>query len=240
MKVGWKVEHCLDKELHKLMGFLLPIFFPIKPHRIIKSFATALLAAWKEKRKVNCSAHFAKNLAKMVNSLHPEKHTYLFPFVVHGYWKKGLLTPDEETLYDQAEALWKFPVMKVEEEEEGEVKLSDSDSTEVTKVIQPAAAPPSTWSRRGTLGSQSASRSKTVSKTSFPVLKTSISGNQMFQTGFATATSGLREMLDAHQQVEEIIVKLCHVAKCKETDLIVIVTALVHQKELQRELNVLR
>jgi hypothetical protein len=50
IKVGWKVEHCLDKELGELMGFLLSSLTPIKPHRIIKSFASTLLAAWKEGR----------------------------------------------------------------------------------------------------------------------------------------------------------------------------------------------
>jgi hypothetical protein len=49
-EVGWKVEHCLDKELHELMAFLLPIFISIKSHQIIKSFASTLLAAWKEGR----------------------------------------------------------------------------------------------------------------------------------------------------------------------------------------------
>jgi hypothetical protein len=49
---------------------------------------------------------------------------------------------------------------------------------------------------------------------------------------YATAPSGLREMLDAHQQVEEMVVKLCHVAKCKETNLTAIVIALVNHKEL--------
>jgi hypothetical protein len=64
--------------------------------------------------------------------------------------------------------------MKAEQEEEKEIDLSDSDSTEVTKVTKPAlVVPPSTWSRRDNLRSRSVSPSKTVSKTS-------ISGNQKF------------------------------------------------------------
>jgi hypothetical protein len=57
--------------------------------------------------------------------------------------------------------------MKVEEEEEREVKLLNSNSTKVTKVTKPVAAPPSIPARRGNLGSYSVSLSKMVEKIYF-------------------------------------------------------------------------
>jgi hypothetical protein len=93
-KFSWKVEHCRIPELKELFAFLLPIFYPIKPHQIMKGFATMLIWAWKYNRKINWAAIMLKNLQKMVSNLHPDKVTYLCPFIAHAYSQEAAFTAE--------------------------------------------------------------------------------------------------------------------------------------------------
>jgi hypothetical protein len=138
-KVSWKVEHCRIPKLKELFAFLLPIFYPIKPHRITKGFATTLIWAWKYNRKINWSAIFIKNLKKIVSTLNPDKVTYLCPFVAHAYNQESVFTAEEESAYDKAEASWRFQLDIKKEEAE---KIEESDGSDSISLNPPKPQAP--------------------------------------------------------------------------------------------------
>jgi hypothetical protein len=135
-KTGWKVEHCTDQELNELFAFLLPIFYPSKPHRITKGFATTVILAFNGDRKVNWAAIFSQNVQKLASALHPEKHTYLCPFVVHGYAHKGILNLEEESEYDLSSATWQFQ-LDVKTEDAVDTEESDKSDSVLPPSVQP-------------------------------------------------------------------------------------------------------
>jgi hypothetical protein len=238
-KTGWKVEHCKNPELRDLFAFLLPILYPTKPHRITKGFATTLLWAWKFDRKVNWAAIFVKNIQKLVAALHPDKHTYLCPFIAHGYSQAQVFTPVEESDYDQAEAAWTFQLIVKQEEAEEIEEPEGSDSVS----LDPS---PTKTSGRHNLRSRikktakkppPASGSRVESKGKQPE---ATAGGRNFHESFQTVHKGLKEMLDEHQGVSNTIFQLCNALDCRPEELLEKATKGIKGKQLQEELDDLK
>jgi hypothetical protein len=210
-KMSWKVEHCKLPELRELFAFLLHICYPTKPHQITKGFATTVIYAYKFDRQVNWAAIFVKNLEKLASALSPEKHTYLCPFVVHGYNQEQVLTPVEESEYDKAEAAWKFQLdVKLEEV----VDTEESDASGSVSLTPTPPAKPVGPSGFKAWQPKKAFRSKPTSGNTGKQPGSQV-GDQVFQDGLQMVQMGLKEMKEEYQYASQSVSQLCSTLGCK-------------------------
>jgi hypothetical protein len=230
-KISWKVEHCLDSELRELFSFLLPIFYPSKPHRITKGFATTVIWALKFGKQVNWSAIFVRNLHKMVQTLHSERFTYLCPFVAHGYCYEEVFTPAEESEYTKAESDWIFKLGTIKPETV-EIEDSEDDLEPIPEIplleVKQEEKPRVRQSKRATRGDKD--KGKSAKEPEMP------KGDKSFQESYLLCSRGMKEMNEIHQALQESVLQVCKVLNCQADELLEIAAEGANVKQIKEEL----
>ena len=209
----------------------MPIFYPSKPHQITKGFATTVIWALKFGKQVNWSAIFVRNLQKMVQTLHPEKFTYLCPFVAHGYCYEEVFTPAEESEYTKAESDWIFKLGTIKPETV-EIEDSEDDLEPIPEIplleVKQEEKPRVRQSKRATRGDKD--KGKSAKEPEMPKV------DKSFQESYLLCSRGMKEMNEIHQALQESVLQVCKVLNCQADELLEIAAEGAKVKQIKEEL----
>ena len=130
-KKRFSVEDCRDKRVRAVLAFLLPIFYPEKPHRLTITWANTIVGSFQGKREVQWGLLLNDVISKLLKALPKAKITPLSSYLPHLYRHKNLLTPEEQLSWTTQEKLWSY----------GDI---DSDSVSVSGESEPQPVAPPT------------------------------------------------------------------------------------------------
>ena len=94
-KEGFSVEDCRDKRVRAVLAFLLPIFYPEKPHPLTITWANTIVGSFQRKREVDWGLLLNDVISKLLKALPKAKSTPLSSYLTHLYCHADLLTPAE-------------------------------------------------------------------------------------------------------------------------------------------------
>ncbi|CAM6084923.1 unnamed protein product [Calypogeia fissa] len=132
---GFGIDQCFDKDVKRVLEFLVPIFHPEKPKRVTVRLGSTIVASLRNQEKINWASIFIEVMQKQAGSLKQKKGISLSTYLHILYYSEKVLTKGEKSLFSTKETYAKYGIKDPEQKEESDGESeeeSDPDIVEVT------------------------------------------------------------------------------------------------------------
>ena len=130
-KDGFAVADCKEARARRVLEFLVPLMYPVKPTRVTITVGNIIFGALSGERPVEWGQVVKDVVQRLFSGMGKSKATPICPYVFHMYHSHEVLLPVEKKEYRIKEALLKHNVESEREEDpEDTAKPEDSDESD--------------------------------------------------------------------------------------------------------------
>lgn len=126
-KEGWTIEQCVDKQLKRVLYFLIPIFRPEKPKRVPVGLGSTIVASLLEGKCVCWASILFDVIKRQIGQLTQKRGVRLAPYLFVFYKYHAVLNTAERLLLSKHESYVRHGI-KTEESNPTEDTGSEPDS----------------------------------------------------------------------------------------------------------------